>query len=385
MSWNRGATAAHLLAIAGLLCAGEPASAAAAPAPDQEPRFVFSTKGVELALWGRVKVDVQYDWGEFRYNDFMGPVKVGGDNESANFNPSDSRFGFRGAYGFREEWKSTAVIEFDFYGDDFGNNLMPRLRLGFGEIVNTRSRTTLRVGQDWTPIAQLNPSMIDAGIMPATGNLWWRVPQLTIRQRVGEGFELLVSAMMHRRTSTEEDDRMPWVLGRLAYEGGLLGAGNTVAIGGGGRYADYSQNDDPVARWVVAAEFLFRVLDDRLTFKGEVWGGAGIGRNFLRYDLDVDVENEAVKAWGGWVDVSYTLTRRIRLTAGAGLDDPENGVVFGGDPDRTFERNWTVFANAWYELGRYTMVGIEWLRVQTERAPGSDVANRIQLGFQWLL
>ena len=70
---------------------------------------------------------------------------------------------------------------------------------------------------------------IDFGMMATAGNLWWRIPQVTVRQQLGST-ELLVSAMKHRRTDVESNERMPWCLARVAQ---TFGDSNLIAIGGG--------------------------------------------------------------------------------------------------------------------------------------------------------
>ena len=50
-----------------------------------------------MQIYGRVKVDLNYDTAEFRkYNDGIGAVGNGdAENDSSNFNPRDSRFGIK--------------------------------------------------------------------------------------------------------------------------------------------------------------------------------------------------------------------------------------------------------------------------------------------------
>ncbi len=334
-----------------------------------------------MKLYGKVKFDVNYDTSEFtKYNDFVGAVAEGADatNDSTNFNPRDTRFGFVASHSF-DDWLAKGRFEIDFYGDNNGDNLIPRMRLGYIDLSN-QNGTSIRVGQDWIPVAQLNPSTVDFGILTAAGNLWWRVPQVTVRQKIGD-FEVLGSLMKHRRTSTENEDRMPWVLARVAYNGGILGKGNMLAIGGGYRYADYNTNSsENTDRWLVAAEAKYAI--GPIMAKGELWTGEGLGKNFLRYDLDMNEDGEPAAAYGGWFDLTYRLDAKTTFTAGYGFDNPNNSDIttYG---DRRFTRNEQYFVNAWYSLSKPLKVGAEWIHIETERSSEVNAGNRYTVSMQY--
>ena len=98
----------------------------------------------EMQIYGRVKVDINYDTAEFKkYNDGIGAVAAGNaENDSTNFNPRDSRIGIKVAKR-DNAWLSEARIETDFYGDNNGNNLIPRMRLGYVKLTNDDWDTSL--------------------------------------------------------------------------------------------------------------------------------------------------------------------------------------------------------------------------------------------------
>jgi len=124
-----------------------------------------------MRLYGRIKFDLNYDTAEFKkYNDFIGVVKEDASNDSVNFNPRDTRFGFETSHT-DGNWTAKGRFEIDFYGDNNGNNLIPRMRLGYVDLANNSSGTSLRAGQDWIPVAQQNPATIDFGVLTAAGNL----------------------------------------------------------------------------------------------------------------------------------------------------------------------------------------------------------------------
>lgn len=340
-----------------------------------------------MELYGKVKVDFNYDTAEFKnYNDFVGCVAAESDyeNDSTDFNPRDTRFGFKASHKWDEWWSALAHVEIDFYGDNNGDNLIPRMRLSYIDLGYEKTHTSTVVGQDWIPVSQLNPSTVDFGILTAAGNLWWRVPQITVRQELGD-FQVLASAMKHRRTDTENEDRMPWLLSRIQYSNEILGKGGLVALGGGYRHADYGQNtSNNTDRWLVCGELKY--ITGPFTLAGELWTGEGIGRNFLRYDLDMAEDGGPASAYGGWADLTYAFNDKTTMTAGYGFDNPNNSDM--GDltdtDDRRFTRNEQYFINTWYALSKPLKVGAEYIYIETERHQQINSGNRFTVSMQYV-
>lgn len=386
----------------------------------KESKPVFSKPGLEWQLYGRVKMDYHYDTAQIAYyNDFVGAVKnrwsasynatddtwstkkvADYQNDSTNFNPRDTRLGAL-IYHKSGDWLVKGHTEIDFYGDNNGNNIIPRMRLAYVDISNLKTKTSLRLGQDWIPVSQLNPSTIEFGILTAAGNLWWRVPQLTIRQKVFDNWEILGSLMMHRRISTGSEERMPWVLGRIQYKDGVLNKvfdkGSMIALGGGYKHEAVEAGDvsfpreyfdeSDVDRWLVVAEwqFNFKLLNQKLQFKGEAWTGKGIDEEWLRYDLGVNAYGEPIEAYGLWADLVWNISPRWSFAIGAGFDDPNDSEILKGltGPealnDRQFTKNTQYFANLWYKLSDHIKIGAEVMHIETERDKWVDTANRFTL------
>ncbi|MEJ2431378.1 MAG: hypothetical protein P8075_21055 [Deltaproteobacteria bacterium] len=356
----------RILAVALCLCLALPALASA----DEPVMSKYNMK-----IWGRVKMDYTYDTSQFVcYNDFLGVpadsnVTNGQGRSSTNFNPRDTRLGFSASHAVAS-WEGKGVVELDFYGTNAGNNLIPRMRLAYVDLANKDSGTDVRAGQDWLPVMQLNPSTIDFGILSATGNLWWRQPQLTLRQNAGD-FQFLVSAMRPRRTDTSSKTDMPWMLARAAYSFDAAGGKHMLAIDGGYMH-DKDNYTDGIDRYLYGAEFKFDFSP--VLFKGEIWGGQAIGGNFLRYNLDTytngDGDTRAWKAWGGWADLTYKIMPKLSVTAGLGLDNPSNsGYRAGslGNANREFIYAYNAYANTWYTLGPDVKVGFEVMSLTAKR------------------
>jgi hypothetical protein len=334
-----------------------------------------------MKIWGRVKMDYTYDTAQFvNYNDFLGvpansSTTSDQKNDSTNFNPRDTRLGFSASHAVGE-WAGKGVVELDFYGTNSGDNLIPRMRLAYADLANKDWGTSVRAGQDWVPILSTNPSTIDFGILSATGNLWWRRPQFTVRQNVdlGDtgGLQFLMSAMLARRQSTASESRMPWLLGRAAWNFDFLDGKHMLAADIGYQRDKVSSGtaDDRLDRWVAGAEAKFGI--GPVLIKGEFWIGQGIGGDFLRYNLDTRTnsagDTKVWDAWGHWVDVTYKIMPKWSVTAGFGMDNPDNSQYKQAtNNDRTFKKAYNMYVNTWYTLGPDVKVGFEAMNLQANR------------------
>src|SRR5262245_2202507 len=231
------------------------------------PMFTEGSKG-SLSPYGRIELDGIYST---RNTNPLDPQQFNGygtaagrqGNSSSTLNPRYSVFGLRAD---RTDGKHTlaGVVEVDFYGQsDSGNNLLPRLRLAYMKYSPNNGKTSITIGQDWNPIMSLLTDDIDFSIMGYTGNLWQRLPQITVRQKFSENFEGLLTVMRFERglsfccgatqvrstpaegangggagsTAAFNDPvQMPYFGTRWAYTGTGSLAGTMIALNGAYRY-----------------------------------------------------------------------------------------------------------------------------------------------------
>ncbi|MFA9614036.1 MAG: hypothetical protein ACERK9_08805, partial [Deltaproteobacteria bacterium] len=200
----------------------------------------------------------------------------------------------------------------------------------------------------------------------------------TVRQNVdlgdAGGLQFLVSAMQKRRTSTASETRQPWALGRVAWNFDFLDGKHLLAANIGYQ-RDKLRNaadtaDDRIDRWVAGTEAKFGF--GPVLIKGEFWIGQGIGGDFLRYDLDTRTsgsgKTKAWDAWGHWVDVTYKIIPRWSVTAGFGMDNPDNSQYKGATSnDRTFTKAYNGYVNTWWTLGPDVKVGFEAMTLRANR------------------
>jgi len=353
----------------------------------------------DMQLYGRVKVDLNYDTAEFS-RDLIGSVNPGDSkNDSTDFNPKDTRIGLKVK---RRDgvWLSEARIEIDFYGKarygDVGtNNLQPRMRLGYIKLTNDDWKASLLVGQDWIPVASLNPPTIQFGVLTESGNLWWRIPQITLRKQICN-IELMIGAMKHRRQTSDEEDRMPWAVAKISYKDGILGKGGLLALGGGYRNSEIGSSDtgggpnangltNSVDRWLLALEF--KIKSGRFTFLAEPWIGNGLGNEFLRYGMDDNYDGDhgaarpdLILSRGGFAAIQYKASQKVNLALGYGIDDPDaddmKGMALGS---KQYTKSETFFVNGWYNVTSAVKMGLEVMYLETER--WSDTDNGMRFTF----
>lgn len=360
------------------------------------PLLAAAAEPVETKIWGRSSLLIAYDTADLRAGLDFGSYVTADGQDRVNFNPRDTRLGLS-ATQTKGAWTYKSVFELDFYGDNANNNLLPRLRLGFVDVSHSNG-FALRAGQDWIPVAQQNPGTLDFGILAWGGNLWWRVPQVTVRQKIGE-LEFLAGMMKHRNSHPQEaEEQMPWFLGRLAWNGLRDGKG-LLAISGGGRSNSLTDkkvvalspgsldstrtiyNTDYNA-WLVCGEWKLP-LGPRLTLNGEAWTGKGIGREFVRYDLDYNRHWEhrhSIKAKGGFVSAAVDLGRGLQANLGGGIDNPANDGLAGATTV-IFKQNTVLFGNLKWQATEHFGAGIEVMNYKTKTGTDHELdGQRFTMG-----
>jgi hypothetical protein len=250
------------------------------------------------------------------------------------------------------------VVEADFYGQsDSGNNLLPRLRLAYMKYSPNNGKTSFTIGQDWNPIMGLLTDNIDFSIMGYTGNLWQRIPQITVRQKFSDNFEGLLTVMRFERglsnccgntqvrptpaegavgggpgsTAAFNDPvQMPYFATRFAYNGTGSLAGTMVALNGAYRY--YRSAPTPVGvlatpgkdinSYLVGVEAVHQ-LTKQLRLMWELAYGQALGNEWFRWNQDLNWSTgNPVRTMTTWFQLSYAYSRDYTFLFGYGIDNP---------------------------------------------------------------
>jgi hypothetical protein len=343
----------------------------------------------KINIYGKLKFDAVYDTNNMGTDEFIKYIpKTADGKDKATFNVRDTRLGIAIEGPSYNGWSTKGRFETDFYGNagDSSSNGALRIRLAYIDF--SKGDTSIRVGQDWTPIASLNPNTLDFAIMGYNGNLWNRVPQITIQQKLGGGFEGLVTAYRYR--AADDNDKfgsaditpqiqMPWVGAKIGYSGLLLDADRKawIALGGAVRKGEVADND--VTPYLLALEL--QIPLNMFELKGEAYMGQGLGGEYFHKGGSFNTEGHAIMSSGGWAQLNAKPMKDLDLNFGYGMDNPKDS-----DVGSSFYRKSTYTSgNVIYQIVKDISAGIEGTFVNTEWETGNQHGWRYMtsLMYNW--
>lgn len=324
------------------------------------------TRNPQLTLYGFIRFETIYDNTEIAKGDWHLFARPGdsdyADRSIFTMNARHSRLGMKlASRPVSGDASVTGLVEVDFAGG-FPNSStaarQPLLRLRHAWVEIGAPGWALRLGQDWALISGPFPNTTSFVVGAGKGNLWMRVPQ--IRYTVDKGHTAFAISLnrpmagnIQYNDFTEGDfdpvgdgerSGYPWLMSRFW----LRSRGSSFSLSGHyGReeIADlsgtvhtmntYSLNADAVVALNPVTVTLRAFTGENLnTFFGGVFQG------FSRDSLNVT----NVSSTGGWGQITCAMTDKWMITAGAGIDDPDNSDIAAGG--RT--KNEWIFANLSY-------------------------------------
>lgn len=388
------------------------------------PAFLSQGKG-SIVPYGRIELDAIYsnrNTNPLDPGQFNGYATAAGksSNSSSTLNPRYSVFGLRAD---RTDGRHvlTGVVETDFYSQtDNAGNISPRLRLAHVKYSPNSGKTTITAGMDWTPIMGLHPNLIDFSIMGYNGNLWQRLPQVTVKHQFNENFSGLVTAMRferglsaiqpqtQRRTFSgsavggappnncfpvpgtggpssqfacsenafNDPVQMPYFGTRLGYSGTGKMQGVMVALNAAYRYYRSAPtastggipSGQDINSYLVGGELVVP-LTKGLTFSGEIAYGQALGVEFFRFGQDRNLgTGKPVRTVVGWGELDYAYDRDYTFIAGYGFDNPLNSDLRGtaAGPDTQYLLNHRTYLTAVRHIWGDLYASFEWNHLMTE-------------------
>lgn len=369
------------------------------------PAFTSQGKG-SITPYGRIELDVIYSSRNTNPLDpgqFNGYATAAGksSNASSTFNPRYSVFGVRGE---RSDGKHsvTGVVEIDFWGQtDNAGNLPPRLRLA-----NVRygvDKTSITIGMDWSPIMGLLTNGIDFSIMGYNGNLWQRLPQITLRHSFTDNVEGLLTVLRferglsaiqpqtQRRPATgagaglpgtfassenafNDPVQHPYYGARMAYNGTGSLQGMMVAMNAAYRYyrsaptAGGIPSGRDINSYLVGAELVVPITK-QLKFAGELAYGQGLGVEWFRYGQERNLgTGKPIRTLVGWIELNYAYSKDYTFVAGYGWDNPLNSDLRlnTAGSDTQYLLNHRTYLTAVRHIWGDFYTGLEWNHLMTE-------------------
>jgi hypothetical protein len=354
------------------------------------PDEVKTSSKYNVKIYGKIKFDGIYDTNNLGREEFITYIPKNANGEDkATFNVKDTRLGIAIEGPSFSGWTPRGRFETDFYGSDPSSNGGLRIRLAYVDF--EKGRTLIRVGQDWNQIAYLNPSTLDFAIMGFNGNLWNRVPQVTIRQRLGGKFEALLTAYHFRWSDDDIGSKvdtqihMPWIGGKIAYSGKLIDPDKNAYIAFDGAIRNGEAGDNDVTPYLAALELKVPLVYVELT--AEAYMGQGLGLEYFHHrDASSDagafnVKGHAILTRGGFLQLSGSPLNNVMVNVGYGLDDPKNADA----KNDFYQKSQYTFGNVQVQLFKDITVGIEAAHVATDWAAGDEHGTRYQtsLIYNW--
>lgn len=346
-----------------------PQTPAPKPAADEAPKF-------KVTPYGRVELDMIYssrgtnplDPRQFNgYSTAAGPEKV----SSSTFNPRFSVLGLAGE-AKKDDQMVQARVEFDFYSTDQANLITPRLRLAYIEYSKKQTRATF--GMDWVPVASMLPDILDFSVMGYGGNLWQRIPQVTVRQSFGKNWEVLGTVMRFERGFTlqprpyvndpfTDPVKMPYIGTRVAYQKWGAGGSGLFAVSGAYRQFEHPMTRRKVKSSLINLEMVVPITPS-FRWSTKIGHGQALGDEFFRFGQALNGDG-AIRTTVGWTQLSYSV-RKWAFSGGWGDDDPNNKDLRGiSNNNLNYRHNQRVFLNTVYDAFAHVKVGFEYNFLRT--------------------
>jgi len=306
------------------------------------------------------------------------------------------------------KWAPKATLETDFFGafngvPPFGDE-QPQMRIRFAFVDFGNGRTTLRIGQFWSPMFAEVPVSVTHIAFPlgygATGMVGWRYPGVFLYQDLSAaGAPLTVQlqlaafkgsgpaasardSLAANNIGNGEASGLPQIEGRLnfgkrsaklAWSGYVVGHVDWKDTSGTGVAGSNMTG--------VGFEAGGSVAPGKFTLHGNFYYGKGLGQQFAY----ITQTSPRIRGWGAWAQAGYDFTSHWGLWGYYGMDQPDAARFTqetGGTLLRQLSHDSDVLLR--FRAGRYAL-GVEWFRAVTRYVAGPASADQVALSVLYTL
>jgi hypothetical protein len=353
--------------------AAEPGAATTPPIQQTEPEPAESEEGVRWELYGRLKADASLDTTSIDPGNFARWVESPDLTEShSHFNLTvrESRLGLH-IHAPDGGPKLSGHLEVDFYGGGAENRNILMLRHAHID-VEWDNGWSLIAGQYSDVISPLVPTTVNYSVAWWVGNIGYRHPQFRATRKFGSADSGLVLAAAVSRTIGDDfsqepgdsgvDSGRPTLQGRAGWDWSSGGRRGSIGISGHEGVEDLGDDfQEPgleFESWSIGADLLLPI-GDRWLIKGEAWKGENLDDHLGGIGQGINIDaGVGVRAAGGWGSIEFRPSSTVLISAGAGIDDPDDRDLRRDDVRvRTYNR--AIWANALLDLGRGLSTGFE--------------------------
>lgn len=358
---------------------------------------VPAQEALTVKPYGFLKADAIWDSSRTFPGDisFYVRPKVGGrSDDELSLHARDTRIGVDVAAPEANGVKAAARIESDFLGGGAPNAYTPRIRLAWLDL-DFRNGWAVRAGQDWDAFVVQMVKTPDFGLLGNSGALWQRRPQARLTYTAKPDEQTTLTARLAAARTIGEgptndldgggqddgaDAAIPTLQGALILDRPLWTekAARLAVSGHWGRETLDTAAEGRITAidtadydtWSVIGTFVIPVAG-ALSVQGSVWQGrnldsflGGVGQG-----INTTLGRE-IAAKGGWAQALLDVTANLSLSAGYGLDDPDDADLNAGQR----AKNSRIFANVYYKLTPQVTLATEVAQLRTEYK-GADAAE----------
>lgn len=311
----------------------------------------------DIDWYGSVKLDASYDQDLTSHGNYVMWVQSqeGVDNdEQFNMTHKETRFGIVTTGKGYHNAIVGGKLEFDMYGGDATEN-QALLLLRHAYFTVESGQFGFLAGQTEDLFSPLLPSTLNYGVLWNSGNLGYRRPQVRLSYTIepsdqtnvllaGGAFRtigddltptLSLAADAAGEESDESDDGTD--AGIPSFQGLLelnhnFPSGATLRMGVSGLYgqlkAEGTLGTSETYKSQAVVGHVEVVVSPNFGFSGEYFTGSNLANYLGGIDNGNTLDGVATK--GGWGSVWTNLTNKVKLTAGGGLDDPDDADISSG-------------------------------------------------------
>jgi hypothetical protein len=303
------------------------------------------------------------------------------------------------------KWAPRATIEADFFGTlgapPFGDE-QPQLRgrLIFADLTN--GRTTLRIGQDWSPSFAETPVSLTHIAFPlgygASGKIGWRFPGIFLFQELSAAgaplnVQLQLAAMKgsgptaSARDATNgigngEASGLPQLEAKFTFSKRSPNLSWSAYVVGHVDWKDTVGTGVPKSNLTAnAVEVGGSITPGRFTLHGNFYYGKAIGQLFGHITQTAPAGGD-IHGWGAWAQAGYDLDPHWSVFGFYGLDQPDLARFAQDHPTVALARQMSHVGDALlrWRAGRYAL-GLEYYRANTLWNTGPASADQYALSL----
>jgi hypothetical protein len=353
---------------------------------------------IGMDWYGYVRANASYDQNLTSHGDFVmwvKPHETGTDDPQFNMTHRATRFGFNATSKDLEQVKLGGNLEVDLFGNAGTDNKATFL-LRHAYFTVSKGSWKLLAGQSWDLIAPLNPSTLNYTVLWGAGNIQYRRPQISAfyTASVSTNTSVEIAGGVFRTIGNDltptfslatgeaadgiddgTDAAVPSVQGRLDISS-KSASGASIRLGASGLYGQLDAetnfgNSETYESWA-ACGHLAVSFTKNAGILGEVFTGTNLGSYFGGIVNNSRIDG--VRAKGGWASAWVSPTSIVKLSAGMGMDDPNDDDIFSGDRSK----NTAIFGNLTVTPVTFFSVGFEVSQWETEYL-NSDAAKDLRV------